>query len=217
MDFDKARDNMIDCQLRTNRVTDERLLEAFSAVPRELFVPDSRRAIAYIDEDVAIGEGRHLMEPMVLARLLQSAAIDAGDVVLDVGAGSGYATVVMARLAATVVALESDAELARRANETFAALGVDNAIVAEGPLAEGHPDQAPYNVILLNGAVAAPPATILGQLAEGGRLITVVDDGSSVGRATLVQSLGGQVSSRPLFDAGTPYLGGFRPEPGFTF
>lgn len=217
VDFTKARDNMIDSQLRTNKVTDERLLEAFATVPRELFVPEERRGIAYVDEDIAIGEGRYLMEPMVLARLLQAAEIGSGDMLLDVGAGSGYASAIAAKLAATAVALELEAPLARQADEILSDLGVDNAVVVQGPLTEGYAKQAPYNVILLSGAVAAVPEAISGQLAEDGRLVAVVDDGGGVGRAVLMQSVAGRLSSRPLFDASIPYLAGFEPEAGFRF
>ena len=217
MDYASARENMIDCQLRTNKVTDERLLDAFAKVPREQFLPEARRAIAYVDEDVAIAGGRYLMEPMVLARLLQAAAIGPDDVVLDVGAGSGYATAIAARLAATVVALESDADLAAEANQRFEGLGIDNAVVVTGPLTEGYAKQAPYNVILLNGTVASPPDAISAQLAEGGRLVAVVRPDEAQGKATLIECIGGHISSRVIFDASTPRLSGFEPPAGFQF
>lgn len=217
MEYATARDNMIDCQLRTNKVTEDRLLDAFAEVPRELFVPEARRGFAYVDEDIAIGSGRHLMEPMVLARLLQAAAIEPGDVVLDVGAGTGYASAIAARLAATVVALESAEGLAAQANDRFQELGIDNAVVVTGPLTEGYAKQAPYNVILVNGAVASVPEVIAAQLAEGGRLVTVVKAGEGQGKATLVQCIGGHPSSRVIFDAGTPRLAGFEPVAGFQF
>ncbi len=217
MDFASARANMVDSQLRTNKVTDPRLIEAFRSVPRELFLPEARRAIAYVDEDIAIGQDRYLMEPMVLARLLQEAAVEPGDVVLDVGCGSGYASAILARLAATVVALESDPGLAKTANETLAALDVDNVAVVEGPLTEGYPKQAPYNVILLNGAVAELPVGISKLLADQGRLVCVCKERSGMGQAILARRTGGHVSSRVIFDAATPILPGFAREPGFAF
>lgn len=217
VDFAAARLNMVESQLRTNKVTDLRLLAAFETVPRELFVPEPLRGIAYIDEDVALGGGRFVMEPRVLARLLQAAQPGPEDVALDLGCGSGYATAILSRLVATVVALEDDAALAAAANRTLEKLEIDNAVVVEGRLTEGYPKQAPYNVILLGGAVAEVPAAIADQLAEGGRLVAVVDAGPGLGRATLMRRDGGVISSRVLYDAALPVLPGFEAEPGFVF
>ncbi len=217
MDYASARSNMVDSQLRTNKVIDAAVLDAFAAVPRELFVPEASRGIAYVDEDIAIGAGRYIMEPMVLARLLQTAALQDGDIVLEVGCGTGYATAILARLAGTVVALESDGELRERANATLSELGLDNAVVVEGELTEGYPRQAPYNVILISGAVSKVPQAITDQLAPDGRLVTVVQRNSVIAQATLMQRSGDVVSSRVLFDARTPVLPGFEAEPGFQF
>jgi protein-L-isoaspartate(D-aspartate) O-methyltransferase len=217
VDFAAARWNMVESQLRTNRVTDLRVLDAFENVPRELFVPEPLRGIAYIDEDVALGGGRFVMEPRVLARLLQAAQPGPEDMALDLGCGSGYATAILSRLVATVVALEDDAALAEAANRTLDALEIDNAVVVEGRLAAGYPKQAPYNVILLGGAVAEIPASIADQLAEDGRLVTVVSAGPGLGRATLMRRDGGVISSRVLYDASLPVLPGFEAEPGFVF
>lgn len=217
VDFAAARVNMVESQLRTNKVTDLRLLDAFETVPRELFVPEPLRGIAYIDEDVALGGGRFVMEPRVLARLLQAAEPGPEDMALDLGCGSGYATAILSRLVATVVALEDDAALAAAANRTLGELEIDNAVVVEGRLAEGYPKQAPYNVILLGGAVAEVPAAIADQLAEGGRLVTVVSAGPGLGRATLMRRDGGVISSRVLYDAALPILPGFEAQPGFVF
>ncbi len=217
IDFAAARLNMVESQLRTNKVTDLTLIDAFETVPRERFVPEPLRGIAYIDEDVALGGGRFVMEPRVLARLLQAAQPRPEDVALDLGCGSGYATAILSRLVATVVALEDDAALAAAANRTLAELEIDNAVVVEGRLAEGYPKQAPYNVILLGGAVAEIPAAIADQLAEGGRLVAVVSAGPGLGRATLMRRDGGVISSRVLYDAALPVLPGFEAEPGFVF
>jgi protein-L-isoaspartate(D-aspartate) O-methyltransferase len=217
VDFATARLNMVESQLRTNKVTDLRLLDAFETVPRERFVPEPLRGIAYIDQDVALGDGRFVMEPRVLARLLQAAEPGPDDMALDLGCGSGYATAILSRLAATVVALEDDAALAAAANRNLAELEIDNAVVVEGRLAEGYPKQAPYNVILLGGAVAEIPAAITDQLAEGGRLVTVVSAGPGLGRATLMRRDAGVVASRVLYDAVLPMLPGFEAEPGFVF
>jgi protein-L-isoaspartate(D-aspartate) O-methyltransferase len=207
---------MLDGQLRPNRLTDERLQEAIMAAPREAFVPAALRGVAYVDEDVPLGGGRWLMEPMVLARLLQAAELEPGDVMLDVGCATGYSTAVAARLAGTVVALESDPEFARQANENLAALSVVNAVVVQGDLALGYPDQAPYQVILLNGSVDRAPDALIQQLAEGGRLLAV-ELSEGVGREALYLREGGVVGRRVLFDAAVKPLPGFHAAPGFAF
>ncbi|MEE8214262.1 MAG: protein-L-isoaspartate O-methyltransferase [Alphaproteobacteria bacterium] len=217
VDYAAARLNMVESQLRTDRVTDAALLEAFEQVPRELFVPEELRGVAYVDEDLAVGQGRHMMEPRVLARLLQAARPEPQDIVLDIGCGTGYATAILARLAATVVALEDGGGLAARANEVLGELEVGNAVVVEGSLNEGYAKQAPFNVIVVNGAVAEVPSVISGQLAEAGRLVTVVRNSAGMGRAILMQRTGGVVSSRTLFDAAVPVLPGFEVKPGFVF
>ncbi len=217
VDFAAARSNMVESQIRTNKVTDPHLLDAFETIPRERFVPEPLRGIAYVDEDVALGGERFVMEPMVLAKLLQAAGPGPGDVALDLGCGSGYATAILSRLVATVVALEVDAALAAAANQTLGELEIDNVVVVEGQLTEGYPKQAPYNVILLNGAVSEVPLAIADQLAEGGRLVTVVSVGAGLGRATLMRRDSGVISSRILCDAAVPMLPGFEAAPGFVF
>lgn len=216
MSFAAARHNMIESQLRTNRVTDKNVLAAFEAVPRELFMPPSMGSIAYVDEDLELAPGRWLMEPMVLARLLQAAEVRPDDVALAVGCGTGYCCAILARLAGTVVAVESDPELAAQAARILSELSIDNVVFVEGQLSEGNPRQAPYDVILIDGGVEEVPEAIQRQLAEGGRLVTVKRRGP-VGRAVLMINRGGVVSSRVLFDAAVPLLPGFAREPGFVF
>jgi protein-L-isoaspartate(D-aspartate) O-methyltransferase len=212
-----ARRNMIDSQLRTNKVTDPGVLDAMGSIPREVFVPPALAGVAYVDDDLPLGEGRYLMEPMVFARLLQHAEIRPTEVVLDIGCGTGYSSAVAAKLAATVIALESDSELARRAAQTLAQLQADNVVVVEGALHSGYARQAPYDVILIEGAVPEIPAKIAAQLAEGGRLCAVVSPPGQAGRAVLALKTGGVVSHRDIFDAATPILPDFALEPGFRF
>lgn len=217
VDFAAARANMVDCQLRTNKVKDARLIHAFETVPRELFVPASQRSIAYVDEDLQVGAGRYLIEPMVLARLLQAADISPEDLVLEVGGASGYGTAVLSHLGATIVSLESDKDLAAAAAEVQAEVGIDNVLLVEGPLDQGYGKQAPYNVIVINGAVAEIPEAISDQLADGGRLVTVIRGDAGPGQAVLVQRRGANISSRVLFDAATPLLPEFERALGFVF
>ncbi len=216
-DFASARRNMVDCQIRTNKVTDGRIIAAFADLPREAFVAPSSHPSAYIDMEVRIGEGRYLMEPMVLARMVQSLDVGAGDVVLDIGCGTGYSSALLARLATTVVALESDPALARQANEALTALAVDNAVVVEGPLTDGYAAQAPFDVIFFGGAVAEIPKIITRQLGEGGRVAAVIRQDEGPGIATLGLCRNGTVSFRTLFDAATPLLPGFAKQAGFVF
>ncbi|HEY7609809.1 MAG TPA: protein-L-isoaspartate O-methyltransferase [Alphaproteobacteria bacterium] len=216
-DFAAARHNMIEGQIRTNKVTDPALLDALASLPREQFVPVERRSAAYIDEDLRLAGERYMMEPMVLARLLQAAEPTRIDVALDVGCGTGYATAVLARLTATAIGLESDPALARTATEMLARLAIDNAIVVAGKLADGYAKHGPYDVILVNGAVAEFPPALFDQLAEGGRLVGVRRPGSGPGAAMLMLKRHGAVAGRTLFEAAIPYLAGFAPKPRFVF
>ena len=216
-DFAAARVNMVEGQIRPNKVTDERLLDALHKLPRERFVPGPLRAMAYVDDDLPLGNGRFLIEPMVLARLLQEAQIGPRDRVLDIGCASGYSTALIARLAGSVVGLESDRGLAAYARQALAELALSNAILVEGPLDGGHPAERSYNVILISGSVAEIPSTITDQLAEGGRLLAVLRPPAGAGHAILARRIAGSVSSRPLFDAAIPYLPGFEPKPVFQF
>lgn len=217
MDYATARLNMVESQLRTNRVVDPALIAAFEQLPRERFAPESRRGFAYVDEDLPIGGGRFLMEPMVLGRLIQSAAVEPGDSVLDVAGATGYGAAILARLAASVVLLEPDGALAQQAEATLDQLQVDNAVVVTGEVAEGYARQAPYEVIVVEGALAEVPAALLEQLAEGGRLVAPLLERPGLCRAVLVRKDGGAVSQRVLFDCSTPVLPGFERKEGFVF
>ncbi len=216
IDYAAARANMVESQIRPNKVTDPAVIQAFLDVPRERFVPPALRGVAYVDEDIPIGAGRYLVEPMVLGRLLQFSAPRSADLALEIGSGTGYGTAVLARLVGSVVGIDSDAELVRTATANLAALGVENAVVTEGAFLEGCPKQAPFDLILFSGAVAEVPAAVEGQLAEGGRLLAVeVADG--VGRAVVVRRTGGALSRRIIFDAATPLLPGTARKPEFVF
>jgi protein-L-isoaspartate(D-aspartate) O-methyltransferase len=214
---DDARLNMIEGQLRPNRVTDERLIDAIGKLRRELFVPARLQGVAYLDADLPLGGGRWLMQPMVAARLLQAVAPQPTDVALVVGAGVGYEAAVLSFLVRSVVALEPDPDLARIGRAAL----VDHRIAAvtyvEAPLAAGHRAPARYDVILFGGAVAAVPQEIAGQLAAGGRMGVVLRRQDGVGRATLATRAGGALAQRVIFDAATPLLPGFAAEPGFVF
>jgi protein-L-isoaspartate(D-aspartate) O-methyltransferase len=217
-DFVAARTHMIESQLRPNKVTDERVLEAFARIRRELFVPEQMRPIAYIDEDIPVGHGRYLMEPMVAARLIQASSPRRTDNAMVVGAGTGYEAAVLSLLTRAVVALESEEELARRARAALVEEHIASVSVVEGALSHGHRPRAPYDVILFAGAVAELPSDIAAQLAEDGRLVAVVEaPGAVIGRAVVATRTGGVIARRVLFDAAIAFLPGFEPKPGFVF
>lgn len=208
---------MVESQLRPNKVTDEAVLAAMEIVPREFFASPEFEGIAYVDEDIPLGDGRYLMEPMVLARMLQAANIDSDDVVLDIGCGSGYTAAVCARIGATVVAVESDPRLAREATRIMGDLGADNVVVVDGSLKDGYEAQAPYDVIVYSGAVLQIPDRVLQQLSEGGRLVAVLASEEGCGHVILAWNNQGTISRRIIFDASIPELPGFKQEEKFVF
>ena len=219
-DFAERRVKMVDGQIRTTDVTSAPLLEAFLSLPREAFVPAGQRDLAYIDEDIRITEGpqgpRFLMEPSPLAKLMQLAGVEADDRVLLIGCGTGYSAALLSRLAASVVALESDAGLAERARATLAELGCDNVAVVQGALREGHMAGAPYDVIFIDGSVEELPESLADQLAEGGRMVAVEGQGNA-GVARLFVKTDGVVTGRRAFNAAIKPLPGFERVEAFVF
>jgi protein-L-isoaspartate(D-aspartate) O-methyltransferase len=220
--FAVARTNMIESQLRPNGVRNELILTAMGALPRELFVPENLEGIAYIDEDIAIAPNRYLLEPMVLARLLEAADIKTSDRVLDIGAATGYSTAVLAAIAQSVVAVESSSDLLAHAEHNLRQLGFTNAQMRNAPFADGANGPGPYDLILINGSVDAVPDSLLGQLAEGGRLVTVMRHfgagrAAHLGEARLYVKRHAHISHRALFDANVKPLPGMQTERGFDF
>jgi protein-L-isoaspartate(D-aspartate) O-methyltransferase len=217
MDYARARQNMVENQIRTNKVTDPRIIEAMEQVPREIYVPKSKQGIAYFDEDIPLGNGRYLMEPMVLGRMLQTVEVETTDVVLIIGSGYGYSSAIVSSMADTVVALEVDEKISETAGATLTDQGCDNAVTVEGDLTAGYPKQAPYDIILIDGAVGSVPSGLLDQLNDGGRLMAVVKKDDRVGMATLFTKTGDIIGETPVFDANVPYLPGFEPVAEFSF
>jgi protein-L-isoaspartate(D-aspartate) O-methyltransferase len=217
-DFALARRNMVEGQLRPNRVTNAQLLAEIGTLPRERFLPEGLRSVAYSDEDVPLGNGRYLMEPMVLARLIQMLQPRETDRALVVASGRGYGAALLARLVKAVVSVESDPTLAAAAQQSAKDLGLANIEQKVGPLEAGAPASGPYDIVLIEGAVRQVPLAIVEQLVDGGRLATIVAGApGALGTAQLFVKEGGVASGRPLFDAGTPSLPGFAPPPRFTF
>lgn len=219
IDYVELRRGMVDSQVRTNNVTDPGIVGAMLEIPRELFVPAQLKSLAYIDDDLALTSGsptRYLIEPMILARLIQEADVQEHDHVLDIGGGTGYSAAVLSRLAQQVVAVEEDAGLAAAATATLAEIGVANVAVMQGPLNAGWKAEAPYDLVLLNGSVDEVPAALFDQVKEGGRLVAVVGHGGA-GKACVFTKVAGSVSERVAFNAAVPALPGFKASPRFTF
>lgn len=218
MDYADARKRMVDGQLRPNKVTDARLLEAMLSLPRERFVAPAMAARAHADEEVPLPGGRALLEPMVLARLLQLAGVRPGDRALVLGAGTGYGAAVLARIGARVIAVEADAALLAIARAALPTCLPAGAVRLEaGDPAAGWPGGAPYDVVLIEGEIPEVPPAIAGQLAEGGRLVAVLQGGRGGGRAVLGQRLGGGFTATPGFDCRAAPLPAFARTVGFVF
>lgn len=218
-DFLQTRINMVDGQIHPAGVVDPRILETFEKVPRELFVPERLQGVAYTDEDLDIGQGRYLLEPIIHAKMIQAVQLVETDVVLDIGVGSGYSSAILSPMVMTVIALEHNKRQMDKATKLWDRLDICNVALIEGELTEGVPDQAPYSLIIINGAVEMIPDNILDQIDVGGRLIAVIRaSGQTSGQVTLfMKSSTGAVSSKIIFDANAPFLKGFEPKSRFKF
>jgi protein-L-isoaspartate(D-aspartate) O-methyltransferase len=209
------RRTMVDGQVRTADVTDRPLIQAMLDTPRERFVPPAQAAIAYLDVDLPAGDGgRRLLKPMVLAKMLQALDLTADARVLDVGSAGGYAAAILSRLVASVVALEEQPDLVAQARASLA--GLDNVSVVEGKLADGDPAGAPYDAILIEGAVELEPDSLCRQLADAGRLICIRGAGPAA-KVVLYRRDAGEMTPRSVFDAAGTLLPGFARPPAFAF
>jgi len=227
-DYTAARQNMVDSQIRTNKVRHQGLIDALATVPREDFVPTALKGVAYLDEDLHLEGERYLIEPMVLARMIQAVDPRPEETCLDVGCATGYSCALLAELAGTVIGIDPHEGFVDTANGVLSDLGYDNAtVVTADPLPAGYPGEAPYEVILINGMIDEVPAALADQLAEGGRLVAVVSDGrsrvaaakglSGGGRVKVFTKAQGVVSGRTICDASVPVLPGFERAVGFVF
>jgi protein-L-isoaspartate(D-aspartate) O-methyltransferase len=216
IDFAELRRNMVDSQVLPNDVTDRRVLRAMGEVPREVFVNEAQKPVAYIDDALKLGGGRLLLAPMTVARLVQLALIEPDHSVLEIGCGTGYVSAVLARLTGRVIALESDPGLAHRARQNLRDLGVGTVKVVEGPLEAGHPAGGPFDAVVVSGSLPEVPDRLIGQLKEGGRLVAIVGD-AAPGRLTVFTRTGRVLSGQEVFDAALAPLPGFERRPAFVF
>jgi len=215
-DFAAARQAMVDCQIRPSDVTRYAIIEAMLWAPREQFVPEARREVAYAGAEVELAPGRAMLEPRTLAKMIEVAQIGPDDLVLDLVPGTGYSTALIARMAEAVIAVEPDAELADRAQNLLAELEVDNAVVSQGDPVKGDSAHGPFDVIFINGAVDQVPDALVAQLKEGGRLVALFRNGA-VGQCCVLTRVGAGASRRYMFDAAGPMLLAFRKTEEFAF
>ena len=208
MDIEAARTAMIESQVRVNDVTDRRVIAALGAVPREVFVPADKRAMAYADIAVQTRPGRWMAAARDFSKLINTTGIRPEDRVLDIAPGTGYSSAVLAQLAGSVVALEEDEAAAKILKDGLAAAGVSGVEVVSGNLKAGFPSKGPFDVIIVNGAVEVVPDAWLAQLAENGRLAVAVSEGG-VRRARIYTASGGKTAWRTPFDTPMPPLPGF--------
>lgn len=213
-DFTAARDVMVDGQLRPNRVSDPRIIAAMRTLRREDFVPAAHRAFAYGDEALKFPGGRAMMKPLSLARLLQLAAPRAGEAALVIAAGTGYGAAILAACGAQVTALEQDETLLAQGRAVLAGMGVS---LLAGRIAEGCPQGAPYDLVVIEGAVRAIPERLARMVAQTGRLVTILAPEGGVSTAVLAEPTTGGLSVRPVFDAAAPLVPELLPAPSFQF
>jgi len=215
-DFASQRFNMVASQILANGVTQERLLDAFRQIRREAFLPAAKCALAYADAAIEIVGGRWQLEPRTFAKLVELAQITPSDTVLDVGCATGYSTAVLAKIAGRVVALEQDADLVRIASERLHEAGVQNATIVQGSLSDGSPAGGSYDAIVIEGAIEQTPQRLLAQLADGGRLVAIMQR-EAQGQAIIYLNEEGRVGRRGAFDASAPVLPGFGQPAAFVF
>lgn len=214
--FSAARQMMVDCQVRPSDVTRYAIIEAMLWAPRERFVPKSRADIAYSEAEIPVGDASVLMPARTFAKMLELAAVEPGDLVLDLAPGSGYSTAVLSRLAAVVVSVERDPALIKVAQSAMEELDLNNVVVLEGDPAAGDPRHGPFDVIMINGAVERIPDAVVDQLKDGGRLIAIYCEESRSQCRLFIKS-GTTMSSRYAFDASAPLVPGFKAETTFVF
>ena len=214
-DYAARRRMMVDTQVRPSDVTKFPIIDAMLDVPREIFVPDAAREAAYAGEHVPIGEDRVVLDPRILAKMLDALAFEGDELVLDIGGGLGYASAIMSRLAQAVVMLEEDASMADEAQQNLSAVGADNVVVQQGVLAEGAAEHGPYDVIILQGGAEELPQSVTKQLKDGGRIVCMFMD-HQLGRVEIGHKIDNDISWRFAFNAGAPVLPGFHKQNAFS-
>ena len=218
MDFKIARKNMVENQIRANKVTSLNVINAFLDVPREKFVPDSLQEISYVDEDIQLSRNRFMMKPMILARLFQSLNLKGNENILHVGSNSGYGSAILSRMCSSVISLESDKKLFETSIHTFSNMGFDNVVPLHGSMENGVEKEAPFDIIFIEGSIETEPKTLFGQLNENGKLIAIIRPANTkIGKAKLFFKISNEIGLENLFDAQVSKLSIFKSKTKFSF
>ena len=218
MDFKIARKNMVENQIRANKVTSLNVVNAFLDVPREKFVPDALQEISYVDEDIQLSRNRFMMKPMILARLFQSLNLKGNENILHVGSNSGYGSAILSRMCSSVISLESDKKLFETSIHTFSNMGFDNVVPLHGSMENGVEKEAPFDIIFIEGSIETEPKSLFGQLNENGKLIAIIRPANiKIGKAKLFFKISNEIGLENLFDAQVSKLSIFKSKTKFSF
>ena len=218
MDFKIARKNMVENQIRANKVTSLNVINAFLDVPREKFVPDALQEISYVDEDIQLSRNRFMMKPMILARLFQSLNLKGNENILHVGSNSGYGSAILSRMCSSVISLESDKKLFETSIHTFSNMGFDNVVPLHGSMENGVEKEAPFDIIFIEGSIETEPKSLFGQLNENGKLIAIIRPANiKIGKARLFFKISNEIGLENLFDAQVSKLSIFKSKTKFSF
>ena len=218
MDFKIARKNMVENQIRANKVTNLNVINAFLDVPREKFVPDALQEISYVDEDIQLSRNRFMMKPMILARLFQSLNLKGNENILHVGSNSGYGSAILSRMCSSVISLESDKKLFETSIHTFSNMGFDNVVPLHGSMENGVEKEAPFDIIFIEGSIETEPKSLFGQLNENGKLIAIIRPANiKIGKAKLFFKISNEIGIENLFDAQVSKLSIFKSKTKFSF
>ena len=218
MNYKLARKNMVENQIRANKVTDIKIIDAFSNVEREIFVPEPYREISYNDEDILLSRNRFMMKPMILARLFQSLSLKGSENILHIGSNSGYASAILSQLCYAFISIENDKKLYEKSINIFSEIGFDNVVPLHGSMEIGVPKEAPFDVIFIEGSVEEKPNSLFDQLNNNGKLIVVLKPlNANIGKANLFFKLNNEIGNEILFDAQVSKLSIFKSKPKFNF
>ncbi len=207
--FEIARTNMVKSQLLPNNISNEAFIAVIKEIPRQIFVPENKQGIAYFDGSLWLGDGRYILPPMVFAKMIESLAIKGDESVLDIACGTGYSSAVLAKLCKKIVAVEANTDQASKAHLNLTRLGITNVIIIGNTIASGHEEGGPYNIIFINGAVKKVPQNIFNQLADGGKLVTILSKTPNSGNIVVYNKINDEVTCEEIFDISLPVIEDF--------